>query len=87
MITSRKDCDWTRCGRTDKGVSAIGQVVALNVRSNVAEGEGVVYVPEKYQSQKEENPFLKMLNSVLPDEIRVVAWAYVPMTFNARFVK
>ena len=27
-------CDYTKCGRTDKGVSAFGQVVSLRVRSN-----------------------------------------------------
>ena len=27
-------CDYTKCGRTDKGVSAFGQVVGLRVRSN-----------------------------------------------------
>ena len=27
-------CDWSRCGRTDKGVSSSGQVIALWVRSN-----------------------------------------------------
>jgi len=46
-------CDWSRCGRTDRGVSAAGQVVALWVRSAIkpplaadkeavrTEGEGV----------------------------------------------
>lgn len=29
-----KGCDYTKCGRTDKGVSAFGQVVGLRVRSN-----------------------------------------------------
>ena len=28
-------CDWSRCGRTDRGVSAAGQVVALWVRSGI----------------------------------------------------
>ena len=28
-------CDWSRCGRTDRGVSAAGQVVALWVRSTI----------------------------------------------------
>lgn len=27
-------CDYSKCGRTDKGVSAFGQVIALRVRSN-----------------------------------------------------
>ena len=44
LIESRASCGYTRCGRTDKGVSAVGQVVALRLRSNippvVAEGGG-----------------------------------------------
>ena len=31
--------DYTRCGRTDKGVSAFRQVVSLRVRSRVRVGE------------------------------------------------
>ncbi|KAJ2391454.1 pseudouridine synthase deg1 [Coemansia sp. RSA 2611] len=33
LIASDTDCDYTRCGRTDRGVSGFGQVVALYVRS------------------------------------------------------
>lgn len=29
-----KGCDYSKCGRTDKGVSAFGQVIGLRVRSN-----------------------------------------------------
>ncbi|KAH7103661.1 pseudouridine synthase [Auriculariales sp. MPI-PUGE-AT-0066] len=35
-------CDWARCGRTDKGVSAAGQVVSLYVRSNLRSGPGII---------------------------------------------
>lgn len=35
-------CEWARCGRTDKGVSAAGQVVSLYVRSNLREGVGII---------------------------------------------
>ena len=31
-------CGWERCGRTDRGVSAAGQVVSLWVRSNIGDG-------------------------------------------------
>lgn len=31
---SWKGCDYSKCGRTDKGVSAYGQVVGIRVRSN-----------------------------------------------------
>ncbi|KAJ2783330.1 pseudouridine synthase deg1 [Coemansia javaensis] len=33
LIASEADCDYSRCGRTDRGVSSFGQVVALYVRS------------------------------------------------------
>ncbi|KAJ1667011.1 pseudouridine synthase deg1 [Coemansia sp. RSA 1813] len=33
LITSESECDYSRCGRTDRGVSGFGQVVALYVRS------------------------------------------------------
>lgn len=42
LIENRTDCNYSRCGRTDKGVSAFGQVVSLNVRSNLAEGLGIM---------------------------------------------
>ena len=42
LIESRDDCNYSRCGRTDKGVSAFAQVVSLDVRSNLMEGLGVI---------------------------------------------
>ncbi|KAJ4460033.1 putative tRNA pseudouridylate synthase [Paratrimastix pyriformis] len=41
LIADRTSCSYSRCGRTDKGVSAFGQVIALYVRSNFTEGPGV----------------------------------------------
>ncbi len=38
LITSRSECGYSRSGRTDKGVSAFGQVVALRVRSAFPKG-------------------------------------------------
>ncbi|OIW06577.1 hypothetical protein TanjilG_03971 [Lupinus angustifolius] len=35
LVGDRKDSQYSRCGRTDKGVSAVGQVVALFLRSNL----------------------------------------------------
>ncbi|KAI8380891.1 pseudouridine synthase [Radiomyces spectabilis] len=69
LIESPDKCNFSRCGRTDKGVSGLGQVVALDVRSN----------PEK------EIPYIETINRLLPDDVRVLAWAPVPSTFNARF--
>ncbi|ORZ01528.1 pseudouridine synthase [Syncephalastrum racemosum] len=51
-------------GRTDTGVSGVGQVVALDMQANV--------------------PYLDALNRFLPDTIRLMAWAPVSPTFNAR---
>lgn len=42
LIENRADCNYSRCGRTDKGVSAFAQVVSLDVRSNLAEGLGII---------------------------------------------
>lgn len=42
LIENRTDSNYSRCGRTDKGVSAFGQVVSLDLRSNLAEGLGIV---------------------------------------------
>ncbi|KAJ3030313.1 UNVERIFIED_CONTAM: tRNA pseudouridine synthase 3 [Siphonaria sp. JEL0065] len=36
--TNGRGCGWSRCGRTDKGVSSFGQVVACVVRSNLPKG-------------------------------------------------
>ncbi|KAJ1567424.1 tRNA pseudouridine synthase 3, partial [Cladochytrium tenue] len=33
LVPSRHDCNWSRCGRTDKGVSSFCQVFGLHIRS------------------------------------------------------
>ena len=33
LVQDRQSCGYSRCGRTDRGVSALGQVVALQLRS------------------------------------------------------
>lgn len=68
LIKDRNNCNYSRCGRTDRGVSALGQVVALDMRW---ESKGVDY--------------MNKLNSVLPPDIRVLGWAEVNPSFNARF--
>ncbi|KAH9256975.1 tRNA pseudouridine(38-40) synthase [Batrachochytrium salamandrivorans] len=63
---------FSRCGRTDRGVSAIGQVISLSVRSNLP--------------GKPEINYADMLNNSLPQDIIVLATCKVdPNTFNARF--
>ncbi|EGC33127.1 hypothetical protein DICPUDRAFT_154861 [Dictyostelium purpureum] len=109
LISDIKTSNYAKSGRTDKGVSAFGQVISLYVRSNLTEGEGII-APldqsggpisnrpsknnnnnsnsnnQKQQNKaKEEFPYVKMLNGVLPPEIRVLGWAPIPFHFNSRF--
>ena len=121
LIVDRDSCNYSRCGRTDKGVSALGQVVALHLRSKLADdahpallsAEAVAAAaapkapapdddapstgrPEPpalpaeawATSQPEaELDYIKMLNGVLPHDIRVLGWAHLPPAaqFSARF--
>lgn len=78
LILDPKTCNYSRCGRTDAGVSSTGQVIALKLRtSNRKSGteaettEGIDYV--------------NVLNKQLPDDIRILDWAFVPEDFSARF--
>lgn len=75
LINQADDCQFTRCGRTDKGVSGLGQVVALNVRGT----------NNKSDTTKDPLPYVEILNRLLPDDVRVLAWAPVDSSFNARF--
>lgn len=69
---------YSRCGRTDKGVSALGQVVALMLRSNGRSGDPSV-------SEDAELDYTQIINSALTPEIRVLGWITVPTEFNARY--
>ncbi|KAI9225316.1 MAG: pseudouridine synthase [Piptocephalis tieghemiana] len=83
--------NYTRCGRTDKGVSALSQVVALHIRSNQDHRSPLVLrsdaYPEEDPDVKEvpELPYLDLLNKLLPSDIRVLAWSPVSPDFHARF--
>ncbi|KUI58599.1 hypothetical protein VP1G_05897 [Cytospora mali] len=88
-------CEYSKCGRTDRGVSAFGQVVALRVRSNkLAKGRG------KQQKQQvtggavkgdggedvKEIQYCRILNRLLPPDIKIYAWCpNPPVDFSARF--
>ncbi|OAA67219.1 pseudouridylate synthase 3 [Niveomyces insectorum RCEF 264] len=109
-------CDYSKCGRTDRGVSAFGQVVALRLRSNGkvrsrrrageemtgsgggggggsgsgAEAEdddnGNSNDPQQMPPPDEEIQYGKVLNRMLPPDIRVLAWSLsLPDGFSARF--
>ncbi|KAJ3239041.1 tRNA pseudouridine synthase 3 [Chytriomyces hyalinus] len=49
---SGNGCNWTRCGRTDRGVSSFGQVVSCLVRSNLPIGaEGTYNWPSESEPE------------------------------------
>ncbi|KAF5565756.1 pseudouridine synthase 3 [Fusarium napiforme] len=103
-------CEYSKCGRTDKGVSAFGQVIGLRVRSNrplpkeqrrLSEAGEAMVVDEKAGENAEEEPveetppfddikdelqYPRLLNRVLPPDIRILAWCpSPPPDFSARF--
>uniref|UniRef100_A0A6M2DIV1 Putative trna pseudouridine38/39 synthase isoform x1 n=1 Tax=Xenopsylla cheopis TaxID=163159 RepID=A0A6M2DIV1_XENCH len=81
LIESRQTCNYHRCGRTDKGVSAFSQVISLDIRSRLS--------PEEQSDPNlkcSELNYCHILNRLLPDEIRCVAWAAVKdKDYSARF--
>ncbi|KKA30258.1 hypothetical protein TD95_002212 [Thielaviopsis punctulata] len=89
-------CEYSKCGRTDRGVSAFGQVITLRVRSNrplpkaEAEsdsmqvddsGEPTAPKPKKeWDPIRDEIRYCSVLNRVLPPDIRILAWYPDPPT-------
>ena len=90
-------CDYSKAGRTDKGVSAFGQVIGLRVRSQrpmpkpPVEGEDAMLVDsgsteKEWDDVADEMNYINVLNRVLPEDIRVLAWCpNPPPGFDARF--
>ncbi|XP_006611518.1 tRNA pseudouridine(38/39) synthase [Apis dorsata] len=76
-IESRETSNYHRCGRTDKGVSSFSQVISLDIRSKLN--------PENQYKLEDELPYCKILNRLLPSNIRCIAWCPVPNDFSARF--
>lgn len=91
LIVSRETSNYHRCGRTDKGVSALRQTVSIDLRTHLMEGPGVFdyegcRAHEREKVTSEEIDYCKILNSNLPDHIQVLAWApCVKLDFSARF--
>ncbi|KAK1776726.1 pseudouridine synthase [Copromyces sp. CBS 386.78] len=106
--------EYSKCGRTDRGVSAFGQVIGIRVRSNKplpkeepeqtgGNGGDDVVMTEGQQQEAEkatdvdhqkpewdpiadEIPYCRVLNRLLPPDIRIMAWApALPPNFSARF--
>ena len=78
MDTTWREMCFSRGGRTDKGVSGLGQVVALRLRSAGRAGQPVL--PEE-----QELDYPALLNRALPADIRVLGWTTAPEGFSARF--
>jgi len=45
LIPDKESANVSLCGRTDKGVSALGNVIACHLRSNLISGLGVMPPP------------------------------------------
>lgn len=74
-------CELSRCGRTDKGVSGLRQVVSLHVRSVLdSESQG------RPECDTQELDYLHILNQALPRDIRLYEVCLrPPKGFDARF--
>lgn len=75
------DFEFSRCGRTDRGVSALRQVISLRVRSNLSKQD------QKDPSMDDrELDYLHILNNLLPNDIRFYEISLRPGDdFDARF--
>ncbi|KAG6408507.1 hypothetical protein SASPL_131520 [Salvia splendens] len=84
----KKELQYSRCGRTDKGVSSVGQVISLSLRSNLKEtstSNGYSAEISAEESCDGELDYVKILNRALPNDIRIIGWSPAPTDFNARF--
>ncbi|RVE49578.1 hypothetical protein evm_005806 [Chilo suppressalis] len=83
LIEKRETSQYHRCGRTDKGVSAFGQVISISLRSKHPPDQQ--HLPASISSEMQ---YCKILNRLLPKEIRAVAWMPIPddkPEYSARF--
>ncbi|KAG6597949.1 tRNA pseudouridine(38-40) synthase [Phytophthora cinnamomi] len=101
LIENVDNVGYSRCGRTDRGVSAFGQVVALRIRSNMPATAELLSAPsiddvrpgEKFQVRLEsgevktltELDYASHINRALPADIRVYSVASCRPEFSARF--
>ncbi|KAL9144134.1 hypothetical protein ABFS82_14G277800 [Erythranthe guttata] len=83
----KKELQYSRCGRTDKGVSSVGQVISLFLRTNLKEAAINGYSGEIFSEEScgAEIDYVKLLNRVLPKDIRIMGWSPAPIDFSARF--
>lgn len=81
LIETPPTANYSRCGRTDAGVSATGQVIGLTIRSSMKKAG----CEDAAEQKEKELPVAVMLNSLLPPEIRVLEVVPAPPNFTARF--
>ena len=62
--------NYSKSGRTDKGVSALGNVISIRLRD--------------IKESNTEN-YIRMINRNLPEDIRILAMCKTPDSFNARY--
>ncbi|KAM7279949.1 hypothetical protein ACFE04_007083 [Oxalis oulophora] len=85
LVGDRKESEYSRCGRTDKGVSAVGQVIALFLRSNIKNTNRNTEQAALGENTEGEIDYVRVLNRALPKDIRIIGWCPVPIGFHARF--
>jgi len=95
LITDAKSANYSRCGRTDAGVSAFSQVVSITLRSNLAKSlPAASCIPaSKFRESScsgndddMEINYPAVLNKILPDDIFVLGWCPAPsLEFKSRF--
>eukprot|EP01055_Gregarina_sp_Pseudo9_P003140 Gregarina_sp_Pseudo_9__3139@NODE_332_length_3137_cov_74_877986_g312_i0_p2_GENE_NODE_332_length_3137_cov_74_877986_g312_i0NODE_332_length_3137_cov_74_877986_g312_i0_p2_ORF_typecomplete_len362_score68_56PseudoU_synth_1/PF01416_20/0_029PseudoU_synth_1/PF01416_20/2_7e24DUF2344/PF10105_9/0_035_NODE_332_length_3137_cov_74_877986_g312_i02521337 len=74
LIKDRDSCNFSRCGRTDKGVHARANYVSLQMR-----------LKPKRSHPEDHYDYRAMLNAILPRSIKVLQVQRVPSWFDARF--
>jgi tRNA pseudouridine38/39 synthase len=82
LVKDRSEAEYSRCGRTDKGVSAVCQIVSLLIRSKHPAGTDLT---NDISSISDEMDYAHLLNRQLPPSIRVLGWQPVANDFDARF--
>lgn len=89
LIESVATANYSKCGRTDKGVSAFSQVISIDLRTNLTDGKGVFtpinYTANHMKVSENEISYCHVINEILPEDIRILAWAPVDLNFNARY--
>ncbi|URD85826.1 tRNA pseudouridine synthase [Musa troglodytarum] len=85
LIGTKEDSRYSRCGRTDKGVSSTGQVISLYLRSNLKDTGGYTKNHTTTLEVRGEIDYVRVLNRVLPGDIRVIGWCPVPTDFHSSY--